>query len=73
MAKLNKLHRSINSSVIAGVCGGIAEYFGWSPVVLRIVILLVIAISAGITLAGFIPVYIVMWILMPKATPASYE
>ena len=36
MARLVKLHRSNRYRMIAGVMGGIAEYLGWSPTLLRI-------------------------------------
>lgn len=52
-----------NNRVIAGVCGGIAEYFGWDPTLVRIVFLLVSIISAAFP--GTI-VYIILWIIMPS-------
>ncbi len=73
MAQLKKLHRSMNTSWVAGVLGGFAEYFGWSPNVLRWVVIAVVVCSAGITFIGILPFYIVCWLVMPKATPASYE
>lgn len=33
----NKLRRSRDNRWIAGVCGGIAEYFGLSPKIVRII------------------------------------
>lgn len=72
MAKLEKLHRSANHNVIAGVMGGIAEYYGWNPNMLRFIVLLVIFASAGVSFIGFVPVYILLVLLMPKATIESY-
>jgi len=57
------LHRSTNDSIIAGVCGGIAEWLGWSSTTLRILYVLVSILSAAFP--GII-VYIILWILMPK-------
>ena len=34
----NKLRRSRDNRWIAGVCGGIAEYFGLSPKIVRIIV-----------------------------------
>lgn len=51
-----------NNKIIAGVCGGIAEYFGWDPSLFMIVFLLVSIISAAFP--GTI-VYIILWIIMP--------
>ena len=50
--------------MIAGVCGGIAEWLGWDPTVVRIVYVLVSVLSAAFP--GIIA-YVVLWLLMPKA------
>ena len=58
------LYRSRRNSMIAGVCGGIAEWLGWSPTWVR---LLYIVISlASIAFPGII-VYIILWVVMPKS------
>lgn len=52
------LTRSQNNRYIAGVCGGIAEYFGWDATVVRVIFVL---------LGGFgmaIP-YIVLVVILP--------
>lgn len=48
--------------IIAGVCGGIAEWIGWDPTLVRILYVLLSVISAGFP--GTI-VYIILWIIMP--------
>jgi len=48
---------------IAGICGGIAQYFGWDKNLTRIIWLLLTLFTAGFP--GIIA-YIVLWILMPK-------
>ncbi len=58
------LHRSRNHKIIAGVCGGLADWLGWSPTMVRVIFVLVSILSAAFP--GII-VYIVMWVLMPKA------
>ncbi len=70
MAKLTKLHRSQNHRMIAGVMGGIAEYLGWSPTWVRV--LFVIVSSVSVAVPGIL-VYIILWIVMPKATVESYQ
>jgi phage shock protein C len=50
--------------VIAGVCGGIAEWLGWSPTLVRVLYVLLALASAAFP--GIL-VYIVLWILMPRA------
>lgn len=58
------LHRSREHRIIAGVCGGIADWLGWSPTLVRI--LFVIISTASVAVPGVL-LYIVLWILMPKA------
>jgi phage shock protein C len=63
MAVEKKLTRS-NNKVLAGVCGGIAEYFEIDPTLVR-----VCYAALSIFTTGFpgLLLYIVMLILMPKA------
>lgn len=56
------LYRSNRNKVIAGVCGGIAEWLGWDPTVTRILYVVVSILSAAFP--GLI-VYILLWIVMP--------
>ena len=58
------LHRSTSNQVIAGVCGGLAEWLGWSPTTVRILYVLISILS--VAFPGIL-VYIVLWILMPKS------
>jgi len=58
------LHRSRKHRVIAGVCGGIAEWLGWNPTMVRVLYVLVSVLS--VAFPGIL-VYIALWILMPKA------
>ena len=47
----NKLRRSRDNRWIAGVCGGIAEYFGLSPKIVRIICaLLIMVYGSGLML-----------------------
>ncbi len=57
------LQRSRHQHIIAGVCGGIAEWLGWSPTLVRVLFVLVSVLSVGFP--GIL-VYIVLWVLMPK-------
>lgn len=60
MGNDKKLTRS-SHRMIAGVCAGIAEYFGWDATLLRIVYVLATFFTA---FAGVI-IYIILWIVMP--------
>lgn len=57
------LVRSRRHRIIAGVCGGIADWLGWSPTLVRILYVLVSVFSAAFP--GIL-VYVILWILMPE-------
>lgn len=57
------LYRSRNEKIIAGVCGGIAEWLGWSPGTVRVAYVVLSILSVGFP--GTIA-YIILWIVMPK-------
>jgi len=48
--------------MIAGVCGGIAEWLGWDPTIVRIGYVLLSVLSAAFP--GIL-VYIILWIVIP--------
>lgn len=50
--------------MLAGVCGGIANWLGWDPTLVRIAFVLISVLSAAFP--GLI-VYIVLWLIMPDA------
>lgn len=58
-----KLYRSRKDKKIAGVCGGLAEYFGIDATIIRI-IAFILLLPGG--LPGFVP-YVILWALIPKA------
>jgi len=57
-----RLMRSRTEVIIAGVCGGLAEYFAIDPVIVRLIFVLV-TLTSGIGLL----VYPILWLVMPKA------
>ncbi|OOG47172.1 PspC domain-containing protein [Rhodanobacter sp. C01] len=57
-----RLHRSRSDRKLAGVCGGIAEYYGWDPTLVRVAwIVLTLLGGSGIL------IYLIMWLVMPEA------
>lgn len=56
-----KLYRS-NNGMIAGVCGGIANYFGWDPTLVRVGYILLSIFTA---FTGVIA-YLILWLVVPK-------
>ena len=66
MKNVNRIHRSENDKMIAGVAAGLAEYFNIDPVFMRLIFVIVfLAGGSGIL------IYIVLWIIMPKETPST--
>lgn len=57
-----RLKRS-SDKMIAGVCGGIAEWLGWDPTLVRIGYVLLSIFSAAFP--GIL-IYIILWVVMPK-------
>jgi len=58
------LQRSRRNRMIAGVCGGLAEWLEWDPTVVRVLYVLVSVLSAAFP--GIL-VYLLLWVIMPKA------
>ena len=61
MAK--RLYRSKKDRMIAGVCGGLAEYFNLDPIVIRLIAVLLLLPGGA---PGLVP-YIILWIVVPEA------
>jgi phage shock protein C len=59
---MKKLFRSSNR-ILAGVCGGIAEYFGVDPTVIRVLYMVLSLFTAAFP--GLL-LYILLMILMPN-------
>lgn len=57
-----RLMRSRTEVVMGGVCGGLGEYFGVDPVIVRLIFVLV-TLTTGLGLL----IYPVLWIITPKA------
>ena len=53
-----------NNRMLGGVCGGLAEWLGWDPTLVRILYTLLTIFTA---FSGLI-VYLVLWIIMPRRT-----
>ncbi len=63
-----RLYRNPDDVVIAGVCSGLAAFFGIDPVIVR----LLFAISVFFGGAGVI-IYIVLWVVMPEAKTGAQK
>ena len=58
------LARSNRNALLGGVCGGIAEWLGWDPTLVRVLYVAVSLVSAAFPGAL---VYLILWLVMPKA------
>jgi phage shock protein C len=65
MEEPRKLYRSRNQRMLAGVCGGLAEYFDLDATLIR-VLFLVLAVFGG---SGLV-IYVVMWLIVPDVSKA---
>lgn len=58
----DRLYRSRDERVVAGVAGGLADYFGMDPSLVRVLWVLLAVLSGG----AFILIYIVMAFVVPE-------
>lgn len=56
--------RSIHDRMIAGICGGIAEYFDVDATLVRVAFVLLSVLSAAFP--GLL-VYLILWLVVPEA------
>jgi phage shock protein C len=62
---VRKLYRSQNNRMVAGVCGGLAEYFNIDVTLIRVVFVVLAVFGAtGLLL------YLLMWAIVPDASNA---
>jgi phage shock protein C len=66
MAETRKLYRSRSNRQVAGVCGGLAEYFNMDATLIRI-LFVVLAVLGG---SGLV-LYLAMWIIVPNEPSAA--
>ena len=64
MNTTQRLMRSRTDTMIAGVAGGLAQYFGIDPVIVRLAFVLLLFSGPGA------PIYLIMAMIMPQA-PAT--
>ncbi len=60
----NPLQRSRQHRLIAGVCGGFADWLGWDVTLVRALYVLISLLSAAFP--GLLA-YIILWIIMPDS------
>ena len=63
IARGQRLTRSRDERMLAGVCGGLAEYLGMDTTLMRVLWVLATLISGGVTLIA----YPIFWLVMPES------
>jgi phage shock protein C len=56
----NRLYRSRSERWLAGVCGGIGDYFNTDATVIR-----VLFVVAALILGGGLLIYLILWLIIP--------
>jgi phage shock protein C len=68
-----ELRRSQTDRKIAGVCGGVAEYFKVDPTLIRVAFLVISVVTGGVFLLAYVLAMLVMpeqMVAAPEQTPA---
>ncbi len=63
MSETKKLYRSRSDRMIGGICGGLGAYLGMDSTVLRLVFVLIAALSGGVPA---LVAYIIMLLIVPE-------
>ena len=64
---MKRLYLSATNKKIGGVCGGLGEYFGVDPTLVRIIFILIGICSVGLGVLA----YILMWMVMPSKSQSE--
>jgi len=51
------------NGIIAGVCGGIADSFGWDPTLVRVLYVVISTLSVAVP--GIL-IYVILWLVIPR-------
>jgi phage shock protein C len=62
------IYRSEKNKILGGICGGLGEYFGIDPTIIRIIfVLLTIFGGSGIL------IYLVLWMILPSESQTEFN
>jgi len=65
MSSDKKLTRSTDDRWVAGVCGGLGEYFNIDPTLIRVLFVLATLLLSAVV--GGVILYAILWVLIPEA------
>ncbi len=63
---MKKLYRSRKDKMLGGICGGLGDYLGVDPTLIRLVF-----VALGFMFPPFIFAYLVAWLIIPQAPGAQ--
>ena len=64
-----RAYRSVTNRVLAGVCGGLADQFGWDASLIRVLWVFLTVLTSGL----FLVAYVLLIIVMPEEVVATPE
>jgi len=67
--KNRKFYRDVDNSILGGVASGLAALIGWDVVIVRLIFVLILFFGWG----TIIPIYLVLWIIVPPAKTISQK
>ena len=62
--KVKKLYRSLADRKIAGICGGLGEYFSVDPTLIRLAFVFIALLTA---ILPMLVAYLIGWIIIPES------
>jgi phage shock protein PspC (stress-responsive transcriptional regulator) len=62
-----RVYRNTDDHVLGGVCSGLAIYWDFDPVILRVIFIIALLAGFGVLL------YIILWIAIPPATTTAQK
>lgn len=66
MSETKRLYRSREERMLAGICGGLGNYFAVDPTLIRVLFVLL-----SLVVGGGILTYLILWILIPLEPEAG--
>lgn len=70
MKTKGELYRDTQKGKIAGICAGVAEYFGWEAWLVRILLVSAVLLAGG---PFFVVAYIAAWFILDKKPTATEQ
>ncbi|HHT22368.1 MAG TPA: PspC domain-containing protein [Bacteroidales bacterium] len=64
-----KYYRDVDNRLLGGVASGLAAYLNWDIALVRVIFLVLAFITSG----TFVLIYLLMWIIVPKAVTAAQK